>query len=258
MANIDEFTDLQTKSNMDGANQAHQLIHSELRDVTRQEKEVQRQIEQYRLDSWHFDAKIKYLKQQLKSLTKESRSNSKSGPKKRLVKTESVDHHANATALLIQATEQQELELNSLQFEIMKHLHDRLLLESQGKHILEKMNEDANMDTEKLNRFKEKLYMLSESNSASIEILKKSLQNETSKNESESGIFEYCVYLNTKDKLSQRKSWMHEDNSTIQKKIETEKKLLEQDTALYLERLSRNYEPIDRTRRLYLVRSHTV
>lgn len=79
----------------------------------------------------------------------------------------------------------------------MKHLHDRLLLESQGKHILEKMNEgtqsqwsfvvsdtpDANMDTEKLNRFKEKLYMLSESNSASIEILKKSLQNETSKNE---------------------------------------------------------------------------
>jgi hypothetical protein len=57
--------------------------------VTRQEKEVKEQIELYRLDSWRFDAKIKFLKQQLKSMTKETRTNSKSGPKKRLVKTDS-------------------------------------------------------------------------------------------------------------------------------------------------------------------------
>jgi hypothetical protein len=76
--------------------------------------------------------------------------------------------------------------------------------------------------------------------------------------QAESGIFEYCVYINTKEKLNQRKAWMVEESSSIQKKIEAEKKHLEQDSALYQERLSRNYEPLDRSRRIYLVRSHTV
>jgi len=161
----------------------------------------------------------------------------------------------------LQSIEHSELEINRLELDILKHLRERLVLESLGNYILERMTEDGvnNNDDTKLNSMKQKLQVLSESNRISVDIYSKKKKSvKITGHEDDSGLFEYCAYINTKEKLSQRKIWTQHDNSTLVKIVEAERKILDQDKTLLQRNKNQIESPIDSTPRHYLVRSQTI
>jgi len=257
---INELTNARAKAqNMTQDNEtSYQSMHAQWRDLIRQEKETKKQIEDFRLDSWQIDNVIKLLKQEeekteLSPKSRKLKSERTRKDKKGKSKGSTAGETQTIVSRLVNAVEQQEHERTTLEVEIIKHLHARLLLESEGHYLLERLKiEGANMDSEKLSSIKEKLSLLSESNQSSLDIR---LNNH---NAEDSGIFEYCTFVNIKAKLNQRKSWIQEDGASLQKKkIDVERKAFEEDNILYQDRLNRCIEPIDSTRRTY-IRAQTI